>query len=186
MRKVITIPPVAFHELCCRLEELARGYHPDLIVGIASGGARVAREIFPEVRHIEVECRRASTRGKEKHRWLFKALNRLPVEARDFLRIAEARFLRRRSASTGVILTDCEALCRARRVLVVDDAIDSGVTMESVLARIRDVEGPREVRTAVITVTARHPRVLPDYLLFENLELVRFPWSLDATPADWR
>jgi hypoxanthine-guanine phosphoribosyltransferase len=65
-------------------------------------------------------------------------------------------------------------------VLVADDAIDSGVTLATVLGLLREV-CPRgsDIRSAVITQTLMDPVVRPDYVLFQ-CTLCRFPWSFDA------
>jgi hypoxanthine phosphoribosyltransferase len=71
-------------------------------------------------------------------------------------------------------------LSRGARVLVVDDAVDSGVTLATVLQTLQSVCPPEvEVRTAVITVTIEDPVVAPDYALYRGV-LCRFPWSFDA------
>jgi hypoxanthine phosphoribosyltransferase len=67
------------------------------------------------------------------------------------------------------------------RVMVVDDAVDSGVTLAAVLRTLRESCPPgTELRTAAITVTRPSPAVEPDYALWRGV-LCRFPWSFDAT-----
>jgi hypoxanthine phosphoribosyltransferase len=66
------------------------------------------------------------------------------------------------------------------RVLVTDDAVDSGATLATVLRHIHAVCPPGvEVRSAVITQTLEQPMIKPNYALFHNV-LCRFPWSFDA------
>jgi hypoxanthine phosphoribosyltransferase len=65
------------------------------------------------------------------------------------------------------------------RVLVVDDAIDSGATMATVVEQLRDAVGDGgEVRTAVLTITTRTAVFQPDFTLYRQT-LCRFPWSHD-------
>ena len=68
------------------------------------------------------------------------------------------------------------------KVLVVDDATDSGCSLLSVLNAIEEY-GSNEIRSAVITVTRKHTAIIPDYALFRNSTLVRFPWSADMKPG---
>jgi hypoxanthine phosphoribosyltransferase len=66
------------------------------------------------------------------------------------------------------------------RILVTDDAIDSGATLATVLRLVRAVcPSGTEVRSAVITQTMEQPITTPDYVLFHDT-LCRFPWSFDA------
>lgn len=65
-------------------------------------------------------------------------------------------------------------------VMVVDDAVDSGITLAAVLRTLRACCPPAtELRTAAITVTRPDPVVKPDYALYRGV-LCRFPWSFDA------
>jgi hypoxanthine phosphoribosyltransferase len=65
------------------------------------------------------------------------------------------------------------------RILVVDDAVDSGRTLEVVLRWLRGRCPDAEVRSAVLTVTTPRPLLIPDFYLYYPDVLIRFPWSLD-------
>ena len=66
------------------------------------------------------------------------------------------------------------------RILVADDAVDSGTTLASVLHLLADICPPgTEIRSAAITQTLENPRARPDYVLLHGT-LCRFPWSFDA------
>lgn len=67
----------------------------------------------------------------------------------------------------------------APEVLVVDDAIDSGDTLFSVINSLKEVNPAARVRVAVVTVTTDHPRAEADFSIYHNKTLVRFPWSSD-------
>ena len=72
------------------------------------------------------------------------------------------------------------ALENARRVLIVDDTVDSGKTLLAASEAVRRAIGEDvQIRTAVITSTWRNPPVRADYCLYDRT-LVRFPWSFDA------
>ena len=83
----------------------------------------------------------------------------------------------RRSRRSPIILR--RSLRRAR-ILIADDAVDSGVTLATVLRLVDDVcPAGGEIRSAAITQTLENPTARPDYLLFRGT-LCRFPWSFDA------
>ena len=67
-----------------------------------------------------------------------------------------------------------------RKILLTDDAIDSGATMMWVKNQFIEQYKDLEIKVAVITVTTPHPLVDADYALYRDRVLVRFPWSNDT------
>lgn len=183
--RVITLNRRDFPAACLRLQKaVAADFTPDLIIGIATGGEYVAAGVFPDVAHASVALHRPSTADKERASLIFRILRRSPRRLADALRIVEARILALRGHSHKIppfTLPDDvrEAIAQARNILVVDDAVDSGATLQAVLKAVAEVPGTRDVRSAVITVTTSSPRVSPDYALYRNSTLIRFPWSKD-------
>ncbi|MDE6295896.1 MAG: hypothetical protein K2M03_07525 [Muribaculaceae bacterium] len=196
--KVRTISSGNFDRECARLESQVRagGYTPDCVIGIESGGRYVAERMFMDVPHLYTRLQRDSTGFKSGHRGeVLKGIFRfVPRFCLNRMRKIEAKRL---SESHHALLSDSEKLlalfeskCREirlpdlgdyRRILIVDDAVDSGMTMVAVLKRVRDMCGQGcDVRTAVVTVTEDSPLTSPDYTLYNNKTLIRFPWSLDS------
>lgn len=184
--KVVTLAGTDFCDACVRLAaEVSEAYEPDLVVAIATGGVYVADVMYgaASVPCADVCLRRPSSAGKDKARLLFTVLRHLPLWVSDRLRIAEARRLARR-APAPLRHVDLgsdvrQAVQKASRVLVVDDAVDSGCTLRDVIFALRTVPGERQVRSAVITVTTEAPVVVPDFALYRDSTLIRFPWSKD-------
>lgn len=180
--KVVTLNPSAFGAKCSRLADLvAWNFHPDLVVGIATGGVYVARNMFENLPHCSITCRRGTSAGKDKARFVFAMVRLLPLWVRDALRRSEARWLRsggdhRRTAT--VDRASADMIRRARHILVVDDAVDSGDSMKKVIEKVRELSPHASVRTAAIALTTPSPAVMPDYYIY-NQVLVRFPWSKD-------
>lgn len=181
--KVTTLNDEAFAEACRRLEERTRAFGPDLVVGIATGGELVAGRMFASVPHVSVASRRPTTAAKERCGGVWRLVRRLPLWMRDALRLAEARMLSARKPrqieAVELSPSAAIAIAGARRVLIVDDAIDSGATMARVLEAVRSVGGERQTATAVINVTTKKHLVEPDYRLYADRRLVRYPWSKD-------
>jgi hypoxanthine phosphoribosyltransferase len=180
---------------CCRaLAERLAAYEPDLVVGIANGGSYVAREVARNIHTrptiADVTLRRPATGFKERLQ-VGRLLRRLPPWTNDALRWLEVeareRCLRLKQggadAAEPVPPSDAYAVpetARAsRRIIVVDDTIDSGRTLMGAVALVRDRHPDASVRTAVLTSTWRNPPVRPDYCLFDRT-LLRFPWSMDS------
>lgn len=168
------------------------GFRPTHVVGIVTGGAVVVdrmRAALPrDVRTVEVSMARPGTEMKRRSA-TSRLLARLPYAVTDRLRVLEAAVLARRNGedgpqhATGLSPEDTEKLGRIAgspdaRVLVVDDAVDSGRTLAAVAGRLRDRAGADRVKTAVIVQTQRDVALAPDYRLFDGV-LCRFPWSND-------
>ena len=192
---VQTLLGPAFDAACASLMNLVlASYAPTLLVGIRTGGLFVAesmaRSHSGRLPVLSLTCRRAGTRTKSRIPMLNQILLSLPQRVVDTLRLIEHRLLstrRARSAAAPEVdqqeaQTIFAALAAApgARILVVDDAVDSGLTLGTVLQLLREnTPTGTEIRSAVITVTLDAPRVEPDYALHRGV-LCRFPWSFDA------
>jgi hypoxanthine phosphoribosyltransferase len=171
------------------------GFVPDAIVGIESGGRYVVEALTsPGGRLLFCRMTRKSTETKELGT-ARRVLRRLPYALADRLRILEDRMS---SGSQPVVPVPTEELRagvegivevvrreQLSRLLIVDDAVDSGGTLACVLTTLRGCL-PQEVelRSAVVTTT-RPPAlrvITPDYTL-HALVLCRFPWSFDYRGA---
>jgi len=170
------------------LERQCIGYHPDLIVGVERGGVYVAAGMFVDTAHTSVKACRPSTAGKTRHKKTMSLLKVMPQWALNVMRVAEAHLLRLsppRNVTVNITDDARQAISKARRILVVDDAIDSGTTLRGVITELSTIvnqHGNRpEIRTAVITVTTSRPAIDADYYIYKNATLIRFPWSADYT-----
>jgi uncharacterized protein len=185
-----------FASACATLmDRVIEEFRPDLLVGIRTGGLVVAEAMAsaasPAIAVLPLTCRRASTGMKSRFKLLPTILAALPRPAVDGLRWLEHRVLstRRRGEATvqHIDHAEAEAIGRhlaqaaaAQRVLVVDDAVDSGVTLATVLRLLRQASPPdTQFRSAVVTVTLDKPLLEPDFVLYRGV-LCRFPWSFDA------
>lgn len=186
---VRTFDSASFQAACTDLmHAVESSYEPTMIVGIRTGGLVVAEAMARSAgRPVEVApltCRRAATRTKA--RFLGTMLARLPRRVADALRLLELELVStRRRAAPPQPVDQAEATAIGKRaggerLLVVDDAVDSGLTLATVLQSLRSVcpEGTA-IRSAAITVTLDRPIAFPDYALFQRV-VCRFPWSFDA------
>lgn len=179
-RRVVTLDNAALGEVCARLERsaLASGFRPDAVLSIATGGIKVGELMFKQLPHLTTKLQRPST--KTKTTFVKNIVKRLPRSVQDAMRVAEAGILElaptRPADPAQVVLP---ALSDFKRLLVVDDAVDSGATLEAVLAAVKKAVPDAEVKSAAITVTTRQPLAVPDFAIFNNLTLIRFPWSMD-------
>lgn len=168
----------------------SHGY--DLMVGVRRGGEFVADAIekhLPEGycrKRINVMLQRPSTRGKGAR--LAAVLGNTPLWMLNSARRLEARWLQvkarydKHPKNCHMVVDDggeLPPLPLKPRILVVDDAIDSGFTIEVVCNALRERYVNPEIKIVVITVTTASPVVEPDFCKYHNRTLVRFPWSID-------
>lgn len=170
-------------------------FRPNIVIGIRSGGFHVAElmadALPPEAILMPFTCCRPSSKRKERFEIVRNILTSLPHAVTDRLRVLEHTVLTQYvspQAKNDFIADDDELsqlahLLRLRgdtaRILMVDDAVDTGATLLAATETIRGIMDAQAVlKTAVITVTTQSPLVQPDYAMYRNV-LCRFPWSLD-------
>jgi uncharacterized protein len=176
-------------------EKVLRSFVPEAVIGILTGGAYVGRRVFSKVKrknpcalYDELMIQRNSSRIKKRvstEKWL----SLLPEPVLNLLRILEVHLL---ALKAGIVKPErcCSIVLSAelecflqegrRKILIVDDCIDTGATMESALRYFQDGKyAAHQIKVAVITVAHLKPLVRPDFVL-HNRVLFRFPWSLDA------
>ena len=181
--RVITLDPKQFVDICVQIRNMTAHFNPDLIVGIPTGGAFVAKAVGNGTPICNIKLQRPSTQKKNKP--ILRMLMRiLPYAVLDRLRIIEAKRLQKESkahadARVDIPSTVHAAIARASRILILDDAIDSGHTMLAIKKAVTATNPSADVRTAAITVTTTNPAIIPDYCIYTNSTLIRFPWSMD-------
>ena len=194
--RVITLTPEALDDHAARLAaEIANcdSIRYDAVVGIYRGGSEfcnVFLKHFPARRcgaRFDVALQRPST--KKKTDGVGRFLRRLPNALLNVMRVAESLVLEVYTRCSGKDkglkvqlpseLISLLLATPAPNVLVIDDAIDSGHTMAAIIAAVKEVNPQALVRSAVVTVTTRCPKVKADFALYRNRTLVRFPWASD-------
>lgn len=190
---VVTLTPTLLAEACrqlsCRVK--AGGFTPSLLIGIQHGGAEVARRMrndFPEAAYCEVRLSRPGTRQKSQG-LAHRLLQHLPLWLCDALRIVESRVNEWRSKGKDPVrigtirlpqdITSTLSNPSNPSILLIDDAIDTGATIQQARLQLLKQFPDITIRVAVITVTIPHPICDADFCLYHNRTLCRFPWSND-------
>lgn len=175
---VITLHSEEFVATCQKLQRIIEkdNFIPDVVLGIRSGGEWVARELFPNIPHEYTELRRPGSQRKKKFE---RIVQFLPYSLLNAIRISEALLVGQKSRRTSFCASALPTLPTTGKLLVVDDAVDSGATLRTILECISSVYPSLEVRSASITVTTVSPAAYPEYFVYNNHTLIRFPWSID-------
>lgn len=164
----------------------------DAIVGVKRGGSVVCDAFcrhFPSSRYgLRTDVRKQRNSTKRKVGRVSSILKRLPYWMLNLMRMGESEvlYLRHRFSNYHPSLVELpeglKGLLKTLKnpeILVIDDAIDSGDTLYAVVQTLKKVNPSVGVKVAVITVTTKSPRMVPDYYIYNNRTLIRFPWSND-------
>ncbi len=194
--QVITIssPGLDWQARC--LAQRIESEHPaffDAIVAVRRGGSFVSeafRKHFPRERYgerFEIDLHRPSTHYKKGK--LVRMLPHVPIWILNTMRLTESRLLKayqsvtpnRKAPKVELPAPLVEALKgkAAPEVLLIDDAIDTGMTLWGISNALKAVNPDVKITVMAITVTTRKPKVMADYFMYNDSTLVRFPWSKD-------
>jgi hypoxanthine phosphoribosyltransferase len=129
-------------------EIISSNYLPNSIVAISRGGLIPARVLSDIINVDEVYSIKASLWG---------------VGGKVFDR---------------VVIQEVELPIKGKKVLIVDDVVDSGSTLDTVVRRIK-VFNPEEVRTAVLHIKPTS-KYIPDYYVsrLESWAWIIYPWTI--------
>lgn len=159
------------------------GFQPDKVIGIANGALLtstiVAKDLDAPLEVVRI--RRKGSRIKKrlaKYSWLRRLVSALydnPV-TRPILRILMDYFSRLDKSEDKA----SDGATTPKRILVVDDAIETGQTLQKVLETYTaDAE---EVRIAVISWSYAYAHkkadIKPDYLITKRIH--HYPWSQNS------
>ncbi|WP_312922730.1 phosphoribosyltransferase family protein [Empedobacter brevis] len=166
-----------------------------LVVGIKEGGIPIAKMVVKQLQKessakidfVSVTCQRPSTKRKKSNQLikitLQKSFKILPQSILNRLRIIEYKYLLHKAENNSREITfpDNFDWKVYDKILVVDDAVDSGNSLRSVLEKIeQEIIIPKtNIISLTVVVTNKQSVIVPDYYLYSDI-LIRFPWSLDG------
>ena len=196
--KVVTLHPGAFEQACAELAQRCFDWRPDLLIGIRAGGYVVAEAMRSALGDeapplLPITRQRASTHAKQNSRFIRRVLPHLPYSVTDRLRVLEHRALtsRHKPAEPPHWEPDHQELVQlqaqlhgtpSHRILVIDDAVDTGTTLCAVMDIVHQLAPAAQLRSAAIVQSTPQPAIVPNYVLHTR-QLCRFPWSHDFKPT---
>ena len=133
---------------------ISSGFSPDVMVGVLRGGFIVAR-IVADI---------------------------IPIED---LGVVEVKFYRgiEERAKRPIITQPLTLDVRGKEVLIVDDVVDSGRTLQIVTEQVR-LRGAKEVRSAAL-FTKPKSIIHPDYYIVKTSKWIVFPWELGELAREY-
>ena len=163
-----------------------------LIIGIKEGGIPIAelvksnkkKKTSIQLDFITIKSQRPSTKSKKKSsivKYLLKNLFKvLPQFFLNQVRIYEHKFLmNNKNQDREVNFPQNLNFIKYDKILVVDDAVDSGYTLKNVVEKLEKNNSSAKIYSLAVVVTDKNAVKIPDYYLYSDV-LIRFPWSLDG------
>ena len=192
--KVITLSQNDFNAACYTLaDEIIKDCLPVAIIGVRTGGAIVADNVCLrfhdkdlDVKCLEVSASRNSSKVKRRVS-VANLFNLLPMFLLNALRNFEhyclmltMKFDAQQERNVQLSQPLCDYLMRLNDgcVYIIDDAVDSGATIKSLLNKFKDLNPRLKYKVGVLVVTQKMPVIFPETFLYRNV-LLRFPWSSD-------
>ncbi|WP_313385339.1 phosphoribosyltransferase family protein [Chishuiella sp.] len=168
-----------------------------LVIGIKEGGMPLAEIVAQKLQSytsekvdlVGVICQRSSTKIKKNKRTRFilkKGLNILPELLLNKLRVLEHSILiNNKDLHRDIFIPNDIDYLKYDKILIVDDAVDSGATLKKVLEGINKyINSDINITTLSVVVTDTKASIIPDYYLYSDV-LIRFPWSLDGQKSNF-
>jgi hypoxanthine phosphoribosyltransferase len=162
------------------------------IVGIANSGIYLSEGLlkslqkhgFTHSQSLAVECKRPHSKYTDAVSTPVtkRILKILPRSFSNLLRILEHNLLgHTRPTQRTLIFRDHadQKLENFDRILIIDDAVDSGHSMKAVADQITLLAPKSKIETAAFTVTQRTPVIMPDWYAHTDV-IIRFPWAVDS------
>ena len=191
---VVTLSQEAFSKKCTELISNL-DFKPELVIGVMYGGGFVLQEIrsneyFQQSKFELVKYQR--NQKVKKNRGIKILLKLLPYKVSDWMRVLESKKAKKSIASLNLkelskqeinLKFTSELVKPLQKVLIIDDAIDTGKTMFIIKNNLNRLFPNVQIKIAVISWTIETSIVKPDYFIFKNI-LVRFPWSKDYKAKD--
>lgn len=191
--KVISLLGSDFSDACQKLKvKVTEVYEPDLVVGIATGGAIVVEKMKfdADKKIVIIKRQRPFTKTKKKIK-LEVWLPLIPRWVNNIIRVLELKFneyrfnknranANNKKSELLILEGSVEDISAANKILLVDDSVDSGGTFKECIDFINQhVKPGAELRTSSINVTFDNPLVQPTYTLYQKI-IVRYPWASDV------
>jgi hypoxanthine phosphoribosyltransferase len=163
----IRVTPEEISVLCELLAQNIKDapYTPDLIIAIDTGGSfpgeLLAKALETTIEHITIR--------RDIH--IGRMYKNDPIPLRWLMSLYHHYLFH---TTKPTLLQETLAVIEGKRILVVDDSLHTGITLEVALEYLRD-KGASEIRTATL---AHVMDKLPDYSILKKGNY-SFPWSKD-------
>lgn len=163
-------------------DKIKKNYEYDCVIFIAKGAFFIGEDLA-NYRHVPLLEVFATRKGNNIKKLIRPILKVIPKKIKEFLRNQEAKSSYHKKNSERLVSFDKERwnkYVNKHRILLVDDSIDTGNTINCVLPKIKEFFLNAEIKVACLNVFKKAKDTCTvDYYLYEDC-LLNGPWSNDS------
>ncbi|MRG85073.1 phosphoribosyltransferase [Salinibacillus xinjiangensis] len=162
-------------------KKVEKNFKPDVVVFIATGSYHIGKTIsdYFDIPLVEVFAVRT---GNSLKKYMSPLLQLIPKGIKNTLRKAELKSgMHNKDSERKVFIErDKHILINAKRILIVDDSVDTGSTAKQVATFVKETVRNAEIKFASINIFDESKEVYKvNYFLYEN-HIISGPWSKDS------
>lgn len=156
-------------------------YNPDIVIFIARGGYLIGKAIGDEFK-IPLLGITAERKGNKIKELVSPILPYIPKSICNLLRKAEVKsnYHKTHGARNVKLLNTEINLKDFKNILIVDDSVDTGMSMIAVINRIKELNPNAVLKTAALNILANsEENIKIDFYIWKNI-IMRTPMSKDS------
>lgn len=163
--------------------EIQKDYKTDLIIYIAKGGYLIGKS-FKNVFNVPLIGIKAKRRGNKIKDLFMPLIVKLPKKICNILRLIELKTNVHNKCEERKIIIDTNInkinKKDIRKILIVDDSVDTGHSMKRVHDEVRKMFLNSEIKLAAMNVWNDSKKIIDiDYFIYKNV-VIRTPMSKDS------
>ncbi len=150
----------------------------DIVVYVAKSGYLIAEAIATLTRKDLYEIKSTRRELKDKFYFLIKPISYLPKSLKKIIKSRERKLKFYDINEDRTLYYDADEFKKkdVQNILVVDDTIDTGYTINNVLHLIKQIYPDANTKIATVNYYKDKDTIRPDYYLYEDA-IISGPWS---------
>lgn len=155
-------------------------YDFDMVIYISKSGYLIGEAIATISHKNSLEMKSKRKNNDKKSIYLSKVVNKLPKDLIHFLKEYERKNSYYDVSSKRILYYDKEEYKKQKpkRILIFDDAIDTGYTLNKVKNEIEKIYKDASIKVAVLNYFTDRDSIRPDYYLYKD-SIISAPWTID-------
>lgn len=153
----------------------------DTVVYISKSGYLIGDAIgsISDKNILEIKSKRPG--ADKKHKYLPDIVNKLPKDLIYYLKVYERKLSYYDVVKERTLYYDEEEAkeLKPEKILIFDDSVDTGYTIEKVKQKIESLYKDAEIKIAALNYFTDRNSIKPDYYLYTD-SVISAPWTIDS------
>ena len=153
----------------------------DTIVYISKSGYLIGDAIGSISNKNTLEIKSKRPGADKKHKYLPEIINKLPKDLIYYLKVYERKLSYYDTVGDRTLYYDEEKArkLKPKKILIFDDSIDTGYTIEKVKQEIKTIYKDAEIKIITLNYFTDRNAIKPDYFLYTD-SVISAPWTIDS------